>query len=149
MKKIFLLGGIVLLLIIVLILVKGNVEKRGTVVIDNTLFNVIIADNTGKQALGLAGKKRLAEDEGMVFVFKTPSLEHFWMRGMEIPIDIIWIREGEVIGVTKNVWPEKGVKDVDLKIYESPGQVDHVLEIKAGGATKFGIREGSRVTIAE
>jgi len=96
---------------------------------------------------GLSGKNSLKRDEGMLFIFGWSAVRRFWMKGMLIPIDIIWIQDGKVVGITENVHPEPGVSMVNLTTYPSPSPVDHVLEIPAGVAGEVGIAVGDPVSI--
>src|SRR3989304_3569969 len=65
---------------------------------------VEIADTDEKRTKGLSGKSSLDEKSGMLFVFeKKGIIPIFWMKDMLIPIDMIWIREGKVVKIDKNV----------------------------------------------
>jgi len=66
------------------------------------------------------------------------------MKGMVIPIDIIWIRDHKVIGIASHVPPPPSNKlDQELIRYKSPQSVNGVLEVGAGKAADYGIIEGS------
>jgi uncharacterized membrane protein (UPF0127 family) len=75
---------------------------------------------------GLAGRSGLAEGRGMLFVMPDDEIQHFWMKGMEFPIDIIWIEDGRVIGCEKRVSPK------DQRTFASPGNASFVLETVSG-----------------
>jgi uncharacterized membrane protein (UPF0127 family) len=44
--------------------------------------------------------------DGMIFFFDKPLKVSFWMRGMNFPLDIVWVRNNVILGVTENVKPE-------------------------------------------
>ena len=118
------------------------------VVFEGHVIRVEIADTPELQAQGLGGRKSLAPDEGMIFPYNEPGGHAFWMRGMFIPIDIIWLRNYRVVHVEPNVPPPApGTPDRDLPIYRSPVPGNLVLEIAAGRAAELGIAAGSRVDI--
>ena len=118
------------------------------VVFEGHVIRVEIADTPELQAQGLGGRKSLAPDEGMIFPYNEPGGHAFWMRGMFIPIDIIWLRNYRVVHVEPNVPPPApGTPDRDLPIYRSPVPGNLVLEIAAGRAAELGIAAGSRATI--
>jgi uncharacterized protein len=94
---------------------------------------------------GLGGRDALQEDTGMLFVFSDTRMRSFWMKGMRFAIDIIWIREGRIVGVTKRVLSEPGVPDRYLRRYLSPNPVDMVLEIQEGWAEMHGISNGMAI----
>ena len=39
----------------------------------------------------------------MLFVFDTPGLYGFWMKGMRFPLDILWIHDSRVVHKESNV----------------------------------------------
>lgn len=99
------------------------------------------------KARGLSYRDELEEGRGMMFPFGGASARSFWMLGMRFPIDIVWIREGLVIGIASDVQPQQGSPSWQLRTYESPGPADDVLELPAGYAAAHGIAEGSRVIV--
>lgn len=123
-------------------------EKKGKVFIKGQEFNVEIADNSMRQSRGLSGRERLGENEGMLFLFSKPGYQSFWMKGMEIPIDIIWIKDNKIVGFEKNVQPEPGVRRASLKRYVSPEAVEKVLEVSAGTVERLDIQVGETATVS-
>ncbi len=120
---------------------------RVTVVLRGETFAVDLADTPSRRERGLSGRERLAADEGMLFRFDAPARQSFWMRGMKIPIDIVWIAGGEVAGVEEHAEPEPGVPLWRLKTYTSPEPVAEVLELVAGTVTRLGIARGDAVEV--
>lgn len=125
--------------------IRGTVA--GQVFINEQGFSVDISDTPLKRQQGLSGREELGVDEGMLFIFERPAMHRFWMKDMLIPIDIIWISRGEVVGFEKNVLPEPGVSTLKLKAYQSPQPVELVLEVAAGTVEKLNIKEGDSVSI--
>jgi uncharacterized membrane protein (UPF0127 family) len=114
--------------------------------IGNALVGVEIADEPGEITQGLSGREKLEEDEGMLFELGREREARFWMREMNFDLDMIWIRDGEVIGFTEDVpKPEPDQKLEDLPTYSSEGLVDRVLEVNAGWVKRNGIRLGDGV----
>ncbi|TXG99807.1 MAG: DUF192 domain-containing protein [Candidatus Moraniibacteriota bacterium] len=96
------------------------------------------ADTKEKRAQGLGDRASLERGTGMLFVFPTEDRYGFWMKGMQFPLDIIFIRQGVVDSVARNRLPG------DLTPVFPHQPVDHVLEVNAGeGAT---IAPGQQVT---
>ena len=82
----------------------------------------------------------------MLFLHERDVTPSFWMFGMLIPLDIVWIDgEGVVAGVEQNVPPEFGNPQPPL--YVPPSPIRYVLEVKAGRAQQLGVSPGSRVTL--
>lgn len=123
-------------------------NNTGTVYIGEHKFMVEVSDNTLSRSQGLSGKEKLTDDEGMLFIFDKPAVQRFWMKGMLIPIDIIWIEGGRVIGFEKNIGPEAGVSLQNLSVYSSPVPVGIVLEVSAGTVDRLSIKNGDAVSIS-
>jgi len=79
-------------------------------------------------------------DEGMLFVYEEPLQPSFWMKGMNFPIDIVWLWGGQVVGIEHRVPADDGVRH-----YQPKSVVDAVLELAAGAAANLGLRPGSSI----
>jgi len=112
-------------------------------VIGNTEILVEIADTQAKMEKGLSGRNSLPENQGMLFLFKEPNFYGFWMKGMNFPLDFIWIRENEVVETTENVKPEDFQPPKNLLPKE---KVDKVLEVNAGFVEKSKIKIGDKIS---
>jgi uncharacterized membrane protein (UPF0127 family) len=89
--------------------------------------------------LGLSYRSELPEGRGMLFFMPEQEVQTFCMRGMRIPLDFIWISQGRVAGLTRNV-PATFPGGLT-----SPAPVTHVLEVPGGCADRHGIKAGDRV----
>ena len=64
---------------------------------------------------------------------------------MNFPLDFVWVREGKIAEITKNVWPPAAGKK-PVPFY--PGQpVSAVLEVPAGYADSQGWAVGMAVSV--
>ncbi|PIR98539.1 MAG: hypothetical protein COT88_00965 [Candidatus Colwellbacteria bacterium CG10_big_fil_rev_8_21_14_0_10_41_28] len=125
----------------------ASAYKEAEIVIGDNKFYLDIADTINKRQRGLGGRDSLSENGGMLFLFDGYSKRRIWMRGMEIPIDIVWVRDGRVVGFNKNVQPQPGVATIKLDVYTSPESVDKILELRAGSVDKYGINNNDSVKI--
>ncbi len=123
----------------------GDPRVDGAIRLGNLSIDVEVARTAEERERGLAGRSSLPEDIGMLFLFDEPAPRFFWMRGMEFPIDIVWILGDRVVGVSESVLPEPGVPEDQLRRYASPGPADAVLEVRAGWARERGVRSGDPV----
>lgn len=148
MKRNLLLFLLLVPTIYIGILVFGEkIDTREVKIGNNRLF-VEHASNEEERRKGLSGRTSLREDGGMLFSFGQENvLPSFWMKGMLIPIDIIWIDEWEVVKIHKNVQPEPEKSDSELTKYYSDGPIDNVIEVNAGFSNKNNIKVGDNVTI--
>lgn len=147
MGKILFFSAFALLLIIVLVFLliprnSGQPLARGTVKVNGNIIYVEIADSFASRSQGLSGRDRLAENQGMFFVFPVSAIYPFWMKDVKFPIDIVWIRGDKVIGVADKAAVPTGAT---FPMYSPPGLIDKVLEVDAGVAAKLGIKEGSTI----
>uniref|UniRef100_A0A7C5EN67 DUF192 domain-containing protein n=1 Tax=Desulfobacca acetoxidans TaxID=60893 RepID=A0A7C5EN67_9BACT len=94
-----------------------------------------------KHYLGLSHRRELPEGRGMLFLMSDLRYQVFCMRDMLFPIDIIWIHEGKVAGLHKNLSPG------DTGNYRSPVPVRLVLEVPGGFAERHGIKAGDPVVL--
>lgn len=126
------------------------VSSKKEVSVSGKKIEVEVADTTAKRSLGLSKRSSLAPDSGMLFIFeKKQVIVNFWMKDMEIPLDIIWISDGKIVKIDKEVPAQKGVTDNMLEIYSSGRPIDYVLEVNAGYTTKNNIKVGDEVNLSK
>ncbi|MDE2059109.1 MAG: DUF192 domain-containing protein [candidate division NC10 bacterium] len=118
--------------------------QRGDVVIDGRVtIAVEVARTAREQARGLGGRSSLPKGGGMLFPFDAAERRTFWMKGMLIPLDMLWIRESKIVAIDANVPPPRS--------HETPVIVsrvaDLVLEVPAGFAQEMGISVGQTVRV--
>ena len=129
-------------------LINKTKVKTYIVRVGNLEIKVEVADTNEKRSLGLSNRETLDAAEGMFFVFSGKSQNSFWMKDMRLPIDIIWIDEGKIVGIDQNVQPQPGVADAQLKLYYPPVPVSEVLEVNAGFSDANGLNVGDSVELA-
>ena len=114
-----------------------------TVLINDASFKVELADTPQARVKGLSGRESLPAGTGMLFVFPEKAKHRFWMPDMNFPIDIIWITDGQVVGVEHEVSP---VFNPDEPVfYLPPVPVEYVLEVNSGVAKEAQIKIGDKV----
>jgi uncharacterized protein len=116
----------------------------GTIQIGSEAITVEIAQSDDERASGLSGRTELPEDRGMLFVYDSPRVVTFWMRGMLIPIDMVFLRDQEVISVIADVPP---CAEDPCPTYGPDVPVDAVLELAAGRAATLGVTPGLTIPI--
>lgn len=95
------------------------------------VWKLEIAHTDALRSRGLGGRDNLSQGNGMLFLFKNPDRYGFWMQGMKFPLDMIFLRQGEVIHI------ERGIQPGDNKVVIPPAVVDQVLELNAGEAARL------------
>lgn len=108
---------------------------------------VELARTPEARASGLSRRASLPEHAGMLFAFPDAAIRTIWMKDMLFPLDVVWIRDGRVVGVSEHVRPEPGVPDSALRRSASQGPVDRILEVNAGWTARHGVRMGDRAVL--
>ncbi len=123
------------------------VTDRVNIKINDQYIVADISNTDTARAKGLGGRDSIGINEGMYFIFDKPDLYGFWMKDMKIPIDLIWISNGQIVGYEENMLPpaDPNVPDSELKNYVPPEPVDRVLELHAGRVKLLKITKGDAV----
>jgi uncharacterized membrane protein (UPF0127 family) len=102
-----------------------------------TTVTAEIADTATSREYGLMFRKQLDKDAGMIFVFKAPEHQTFWMKNTIIPLDMIFADStGKIIGMVHNAAPfSEAIDAVD-------GDSQYVLEVNGGFCDRHGIKAG-------
>ena len=122
-------------------------DDTPTVRIEDARFEVEVADTELLRKRGLSGRRYLEERRGMLYIPDGPDAGTFWMKGMQFPLDFIWIG-GDCRVVDVNVYaqiPAPGTPDDWIRRYSSYPRAAYTLELNAGEADRFGIRVGDKV----
>lgn len=121
------------------------VDKNGNI---KAQVRIEIADTDEKRSRGLGFRQSLATDSGMLFIHEPPKKYTYWMKGMEIPLDIIWIFNDEIKDIIPNIPPPiNGQTEQTLERYSSTVDVNRVLETNAGFAEKNNIEVGDKIIL--
>jgi uncharacterized membrane protein (UPF0127 family) len=108
---------------------------------DGYTVAVEIAADDETRAQGLMFRDQVREGWGMLFFFPKTGDYPFWMKNTLIPLDMVWIDEGQkVVAVASNVPPCKADPCVS---YPPNAPARYVLELAAGEAQKHRIEKGS------
>ncbi|MFZ1720091.1 MAG: DUF192 domain-containing protein [Candidatus Moraniibacteriota bacterium] len=101
---------------------------QSVVRIGDRQFLVELADTPALRERGLGYRETLLSGHGMLFLFpdRPPDRYAFWMKGMRFPLDIAWIRDGQVVFIERNIPAESE------DIFRPLAEADSVLEVNAG-----------------
>jgi uncharacterized membrane protein (UPF0127 family) len=124
-----------------------SMPMAATVDIGDASFEVEVARTPAERAKGLSGRESMAPGAGMLFVFASGRTSSFWMKGMEIALDFVWIGERcTVVATDLEVPPPAlGTPDEQLPFYVSANPAAYTLEVNAGEVDRLGIEVGDRV----
>lgn len=114
---------------------------------DGSKISLELARTDKERSLGLGGRASLPPERGMYFIFPNEDRYGFWMKGMQFPIDIVWVRKGVIIGIEERVPIEPGAEDFELTIYHPPEPVSTVLEMRAGSVARYNLFVGDKINL--
>lgn len=103
-----------------------------------------VARTPRQQQIGLMYRTALAPDRGMLFPLNPPRPASFWMKNVKIPLDMIFLRDGEVKAIAENVPP---CISTPCPTYGPGVLVDQVIELAGGRSAQLGLKVGDRIKI--
>ena len=110
----------------------------------NITFNVEVAKTIEERRIGLMYRKKLLNNEGMLFIFPREKIIQLWMKNTYIPLDVIFISENKVIVDIK-----KNMEKLSETIVKSKVKSRFALEFNAGLINKLNIEIGDKVLFNE
>ena len=135
------------ILLILFVLIIGYFlisNAKAEIMINDSVFNVDLALFFDKKTKGLSGIDSIEENNGMLFVYFNNDIRYFWMKDMDFPIDILWIKGNKIINISENV---PVYTDEQITRINSVYPVDRDLELKAGTILKHNIKINDKVII--
>ena len=98
-----------------------------------------VATTEATRAKGLMHRFSLQPDHGMLFVFKQPQPQAFWMKNTYVPLSIAFVDAGGRILNIEDMAPQTE------NPHPSRGLALYALEMKKGWFSAHGIAAGDRV----
>lgn len=153
-KWLYCLSRAVLAAIVLSILVRvANAPKQqaqilpitAQVQIGQQTISLEVAKTPEQRSRGLMYRTELASDRGMLFLFETTEPLSFWMKNMLIPLDIVFLKDGEV----KQIATAVPCPTDPCLLYSSQTPVNQVLELPAGKTRALGIKVGDRLSFQQ
>lgn len=108
------------------------------------LISLEVATTSRQQAIGLMFRPEIPDNRGMLFPFDPPRPVNFWMRNVQVPLDMVFLRQGEIVAIAHNVPP---CTTPGCPTYGPNAPVDSVMELRGGRANELGLSAGDRIDI--
>jgi len=106
---------------------------------------VEIARTPAQLHRGLMGRRSLAPDAGMAFVFRSDTRSPFWMKDTLIPLSIaFWDGRGRIVRIL-DMTP---CRADPCRMYDPRASYRGALEVNRGAFRRWGVNRGDRVTIS-
>ena len=102
-------------------------------------IDVQLATTPAQQEYGLMFRKQMPQQEGMLFVFDTPSTQCFWMKNTLLPLTAAFIADDGTIVNLADMAPQTTNPHCSAK------PVRFVLEMNQGWFAKRSIKAGFRL----
>lgn len=133
----------------VLLLLAGGCNNSPYAIplqVGSKTIQVQVAADSVTQERGLSSRDALTDDQGMLFDFGVTKGDYpaFWMKDMTFPLDLIWIQDKKIIGITPDVQPAN-LPDEQMPRYFPPSPISWVLEVNAGWVQRHHIKVGDEV----
>ncbi len=117
---------------------------RAQVQVFGQTLDLEVPKTAAQQARGLMYRSVLAENRGMLFEFNTPQHVQFWMKGVEVPLDMIFLREGRIVAIAANCRP---CKTYPCPKYGTEIAVNQVIELNAGRVAELRLHPGGSLPV--
>lgn len=107
-------------------------------------LQVQVAVTPEEKAKGLMFRNELPKDHGMLFVFREPGKQSFWMRNTRIPLDLGYF---SAEGILREV---HAAQPFDESGYPSRNdRIKYVLELNQGAYRNAGLAPGAKLNLRE
>jgi uncharacterized membrane protein (UPF0127 family) len=98
-----------------------------------------VASTPDQRMTGLMHRKEMPQNEGMLFVFESPSQQCFWMKNTLLPLSIAFVADdGTIVNIDE-------MKPQTLDSHCSDRPVRYVLEMNTGWFARKGIKAGAKL----
>ena len=114
--------------------------------INDNQFKVKLARTEKEKSEGMMGKKFNQNFNGMLFLMGSGK-HCFWMKSCITPLDIIFIKEGEITKIHHDCPPCRYHDDEECERY--CGRGNFVLELPGGTCNLLDISKGDKVKLID
>ncbi len=128
--------------------VSQDLPIEAEVELNGERFQLEVARTPRQQQIGLMQRSDLPADRGMIFLFDPPKPASFWMFNTLIPLDMLFVLEGQIVYIAQDAQP---CPERPCPAYGPPNDqlVDQVLEFNAGTAERLGLQIGDSVMVKD
>ena len=141
--KVFVSVFVVIVAVVYVFYFQYSIHQNKIVPIDlnGHKLHVELVSSKDKLEKGLGGRADMCSNCGMLFEFQLPGKYSFWMKGMQFPLDLIWIYQKKIVHIEKNIPASYDGMLVPAQ------DADMVLEINAGILDQFQVKIGDMIAI--
>lgn len=104
-------------------------------------ITIELAKTVAERNQGLMFRSKMAENQGMLFVFDQPQALSFWMKNTIISLDILYLDENfKIVSIYKSAIP---LSENQIPSYKN---AMYVVEVIAGYTDNYNIRDGDKIS---
>lgn len=104
------------------------------------LIKAEVAGEFGTRMIGLMGRKQMAANEGMLFLFPDLQQQCMWMKNTLLPLSVAFIdKDGTILNI-EDMKPQ--TEDSHCSVKPAP----YALEMNLNWFKQKGIKAGSKIT---
>ncbi len=104
-----------------------------------------VADTPDLRETGLMFRQSLPKNYGMLFVFPDEQDRRFWMKNTWVSLDIVFIGADKTVRRIHERVKASTSQTTDAEIARVGGPGQFVLELPAGSAKRYRLKEGRRL----
>ena len=119
-------------------------DKLKIIFRDKPTINLEIADTKEKRKLGLMYRKHLNLNEGIIFDYKGFYDVKIWMKNTQIPLDIIFLQNDEIVHIKEKALPCLSHK-INCPTFGSEKPVNFIIEVNAGIIKDYDLKIGDKL----
>ncbi len=133
-----------LILIFIINQNKLNSHESKFILKNKIQIDLEISNTFEKREIGLMHRKFLDKFKGMIFIYDKVEIVNIWMYNTYIPLDIIFLKDKNIINIIKNASP---CLQLPCELYSSKEPIDTVIEINAGMSDQLKLKNGDNLEI--
>jgi uncharacterized protein len=124
----------------------GDEGSRATIETDagGVVVHLEVADTAAEREHGLMGRRELAGNSGMAFVFPEDTTAPFWMKDTLIPLSIAFYDDAGRIVRILDMQP---CRRDPCPLYKPHVPYRGALEVNLGAFRKWGVQVGDRLRV--
>ncbi len=119
-----------------------DINARTVTLPDGAAIHAEVKADRQSQAIGMMYRDSLPDGRGMLFVYRAPMREAYWMHNCKIPLDIVWLDAArKVVEVVPNAPPCRKPAQ-ECPAYGGHQAAQYVLELGGGQAKAHHVEPG-------
>lgn len=88
-------------------------------------------------------RSELADNVGMIFIYKTPQKMSYWMKNVPIPLSIGFIKADGTLAEIRFMLPND-----TRAVFSSGSDIKFALEMNEGWFERHGVKAGAKIDLA-